>query len=286
MTSVEPLNKGLTARSARKTGDALSEISYSPNIPLHHQIQQLLRARIANQDWGVGERIPTEAQLRDVFGVSRTTIRLALTPLVREGLLVRRRSHGTFVNKQTTPNKRCALTVANQVLGYRASNKLIAVDTIRASSEIAALLRIDRASRIRKFIRVELSARERIAVVLNFVPLPIAEKVHPSHLSRRTMIECLRDSAGLLTDRVEVSIQATMPNEEISRHLRYELGRPVLFLRMVVYEVGGQPIQVADSYFRSDRVRFEHVLEGMQPSSLGKTGELVSGGKIAVSGGP
>ena len=257
------------------------KISYNPDIPLHHQIQQLLRARIANKEWGFGEQIPTEAALRNAFGVSRTTIRQALTPLVHEGLLKRHRSKGTFVNRQSQPDKRRAVTVANQILGYRAKTDLVAIDTVSTPNDIAELLRIGRGGPIRKFIRVELLGKERVAVVLNFVPIPIAEKIRKSDLRRCTMIECLRERAGLRADRTEISIQASMPNEEVAGHLRYELGQPVLFLRMVVYDMSGTAIQVADSYFRGDRVRFEHVLHGNKPHRTKKDSSSV--GKIAVS---
>ena len=46
-----------------------------------------------------GQRIPTEEQLVDEFSVSRTTVRRATLELQHEGLIVIRRSAGTFVTE-------------------------------------------------------------------------------------------------------------------------------------------------------------------------------------------
>lgn len=45
-----------------------------------------------------GGRLPPEAELAELLGVSRTTLRAALQSLSADGLISRRRRHGTFVN--------------------------------------------------------------------------------------------------------------------------------------------------------------------------------------------
>jgi len=55
-------------------------------------IRQLRRGQ-----WKPGDRIPTEAQLVQQFGVSRITVARAVRELESEGLVERRRGAGTFV---------------------------------------------------------------------------------------------------------------------------------------------------------------------------------------------
>jgi GntR family transcriptional regulator len=45
-------------------------------------------------------RLPPEARLAEQLGVSRTTVRAALSGLAADGLVTRRRRHGTIVNAQ------------------------------------------------------------------------------------------------------------------------------------------------------------------------------------------
>jgi len=69
-------------------------------VPLYRQVAAVLRERIENGVFRPGERIPTEYELCDEFGVSRISIRQALSELVYEGLLSRRQGSGTYVQPE------------------------------------------------------------------------------------------------------------------------------------------------------------------------------------------
>lgn len=68
-------------------------------IPLYKQFLNELRDRIASGEWSVGTRLPTEAELVSELGVSRVTIRQALSAAAEEGLVVRVPGKGTFVSE-------------------------------------------------------------------------------------------------------------------------------------------------------------------------------------------
>lgn len=53
---------------------------------------------IASGTWKAGEKIPSEADLSDVFGVSRVSVRNAIQRLVGMGLLTIKRGDGTYVS--------------------------------------------------------------------------------------------------------------------------------------------------------------------------------------------
>jgi len=75
-------------------------IDRSSGTPLYRQVADVLRDRIENGLFRPGERIPTEYELCDQFGVSRISIRQALAELVHDGLLHRRQGSGTFVRPE------------------------------------------------------------------------------------------------------------------------------------------------------------------------------------------
>src|SRR5262252_9797844 len=108
----------------------LSEVAYHPSVPRHLQIQRVLRARIESGEWEGDRPIPTEMELLDEFGVSRTTIREALGVLAREGLIIRHRGRGSFVRPQPSVDRPAAVT--NLILGYQAEVKVITVETVPA----------------------------------------------------------------------------------------------------------------------------------------------------------
>jgi DNA-binding GntR family transcriptional regulator len=68
-----------------------------PDRAHYRLIADQLRHRIISQRLASGAHLPSESQLREEFGVSRTTIRKALDLLRAEGLVVREPGVGTRV---------------------------------------------------------------------------------------------------------------------------------------------------------------------------------------------
>jgi DNA-binding FadR family transcriptional regulator len=69
----------------------------APHVPLAEQVAEQLRQRIADGEFEVGSRLPTEHQLTEELGVSRNSVREALRSLVHAGLLRAKAGYGTVV---------------------------------------------------------------------------------------------------------------------------------------------------------------------------------------------
>ena len=69
--------------------------------PLYRQTRDLMIRRIADGDWEPGQRLPSEWDLADEFGVSQGTVRKALNDLADENMVLRHQGRGTFVASHT-----------------------------------------------------------------------------------------------------------------------------------------------------------------------------------------
>ena len=72
--------------------------------PLYDQLVDILTEKIEHE-YRPGDLMPSERELSERYGLSRTTVRLALQELERLGLVVRQHGRGTFVadrSAQTT----------------------------------------------------------------------------------------------------------------------------------------------------------------------------------------
>src|SRR4030065_951215 len=79
------------------------EINRLDKAPLYDLIEQNMRELILRGQLNVGESVPSEWELANLYGVSRLTVRNALDNLTRQGWLIRRHGVGTFVaNPNTT----------------------------------------------------------------------------------------------------------------------------------------------------------------------------------------
>ncbi|WP_110926782.1 MocR-like pyridoxine biosynthesis transcription factor PdxR [Bacillus massiliglaciei] len=80
-------------------------IDWKPNksspVPLHQQITEFIKGKIAGGEWTIGYRLPPQRQLAKAFNVNRSTVGSAYDELTAEGLIEGRRGSGTRVANTT-----------------------------------------------------------------------------------------------------------------------------------------------------------------------------------------
>jgi DNA-binding transcriptional regulator YhcF (GntR family) len=85
------------------------ELDPKQPIPIYFQLKTLLLEEILKGKYGADGRLPTEHELCERFRISRTPVSRALAELADEGIIIRHRRRGTFVNphglrrRQTSP---------------------------------------------------------------------------------------------------------------------------------------------------------------------------------------
>jgi len=99
-------------------------MEYSPlnKASLAETIAQKLQERIISGKYLVGEKLPTEPELMDLFGVGRSSIREAIRILVNTGYIIVKQGSGTYVKTNTAPNdlsKRLQLAALQDLVEVR-----------------------------------------------------------------------------------------------------------------------------------------------------------------------
>jgi len=64
---------------------------------LYVQMYSIIREKIEKNEWPIGTQIPTEDDLCKSYNVSKATVRMAITELVKNGYLKKQQGKGTFV---------------------------------------------------------------------------------------------------------------------------------------------------------------------------------------------
>ncbi|MER5689665.1 extracellular solute-binding protein [Streptomyces sp. NPDC002205] len=72
-------------------------------LPVYIQLKTLLIQEIIDGRYGPGDRLPTEHELCALYNISRTPVNRALTEMAEEGIVLRQRRHGSFVNPEWVP---------------------------------------------------------------------------------------------------------------------------------------------------------------------------------------
>lgn len=77
-------------------------LSRSGNLPLYHQIKNIILKQISEHGLKPGNKLPGDFELCSTYQVSRTVVRQALSELEFDGVLERIKGKGTFVAKPTS----------------------------------------------------------------------------------------------------------------------------------------------------------------------------------------
>jgi GntR family transcriptional repressor for pyruvate dehydrogenase complex len=110
-------------------------------VTLVTQISDALRTMITRDELKPGDKLPSEARISELYGVSRTVVREAIASLRADGIVEPRRGAGVFVIEQTTSGTR-----PFQGIDHARISSIIELIELRAAveSEAAALAAIRR----------------------------------------------------------------------------------------------------------------------------------------------
>jgi GntR family transcriptional regulator len=111
---------------------------------LYLQLCEIIKRKIERNEWAVRSQIPTEDELCELYGVSRVTVRAAVSELVRQGYLFRQQGKGTFVRKQVADELIVTASFRELMLesGIAFSSDVLARTTMMPVGDISSLLNV------------------------------------------------------------------------------------------------------------------------------------------------
>jgi GntR family transcriptional regulator len=221
------------------------------HVWVRRQLQDLVASTLRPGDALLGER-----QLEEQFGVSRITVRRAISDLVQDGALVRIKGKGTFVSHGLV---RSTLHLASfnedmRAAGFEPSTRVINASTAEPPAAAAEHLGLPVGEAAYQVRRLRLA---------NGAPVSVDESWLPPGLLPGLLSEDLTGSlyrvlsaAGHPVQHAEQTVEAAAAPEETAALLDIEPGAPVLLFRRRSFtgqEDPGTPIEYAISTYRSDR---------------------------------
>ncbi len=239
--------------------------------PLSLQLADVLRAEIQEGVRRPGSQLPTESEFQRDYGVSRTTIRTALSTLAAEGLVVTRKGFGSYV-RDRPPLRLVSST--HRHASHRASGKpefdTEAISQGQVSSRRMLMtgrapVPADVAAWLGCQAGEEAVVRQRLQL-LNEVPAVISTSYYPLWVAAGMRLEspdALPEGPDNLIEQLEHRLargvellRARMPTPQEARLLELEPGVPVVRMLHIDYDPDGRALQVADDLYAADRHEF------------------------------
>ncbi len=231
--------------------DIAPPLDRSSESPLWMQFRDSLRGLILKGELAVGDKLPTEAELGDQFGISRIVVREALADLVRSGLIYKIKGRGAFVSTREREED-----FVSTVLGFsdemerkgRTVRTQILQQELRAPTVAEAhALNLGDADTVVALKRLRSVDGELQLLVETVVPSSLAPGLHRIKLENRSLYDVLRRQYGLRIVKAERWIDAVTPDEATRALLQLDATEPLLRIESIAYGPSGQPLE----YYRA-----------------------------------
>ena len=137
--------------------------------PLHIQAEEVLRKLIESDEYKNGKLLPNEVLLSEQLNISRNTLRQAINKLVFEGLLVRKKGHGTkVVRKGITGGVKNWLSFSQEMkmLGIEIKNFELHICFKKPSEEIRSFFNISPEEEKKCLVLERVRGNKRISICL------------------------------------------------------------------------------------------------------------------------
>lgn len=230
-----------------------------------HELLRTHLTRLIERELVPHERLPTERDLAQEFGVSRMTVRQALERLENERRVYRVRGAGTFV-AQPSITKSIELTSFSDDMrrrGLQPGSRLRTAETVAAGATIGFSLRLSPSEDVVHLERVRTADGVPMCVEHSY----LAGSAVPGLLEHPldgSLYDLLRDRYRITLVRAEQSIRATVLDQHTAALLEVPAFSPALLVERTAYDQRDRPVEHASSTYRGDRYAFE--IEVVRPS--------------------
>ncbi len=234
------------------------KIDHGSPIPLHTQVENLLRELIELPEYKNGKLLPKEVELAKRLGISRNTIRQATNKLKNENLLEGKKGVGTRTIKNTVSTRLANWVSFSSEMtsqGMHFQNYKIKVDWVAASGEIADMLRIQPGKEILRLERVRGSEDGPFVLFISYFHPRVGLTGHEDF--SRHLYEILEQDYATVPVISREQIKAIAADEVVAQELKVHKGSPVLLRKRLVLDPGERPIEFNLGYYRGDSFTYE-----------------------------
>ncbi|MBV8254093.1 MAG: GntR family transcriptional regulator [Chitinophaga sp.] len=228
-------------------------LDHDSKVPLHLQAEEQLRKLIRDNHFRVGDTFPKETDLAKRWGISRNTLRQAISNLVKDGLLERKKRSGTTVRKKKiTTDLANWLSFSHEMedKGTPFKDLKHEVTIVKANKHVALQLQIPVGTPVVCLERTRSTGRNPMVYFESYFHPRIGLTGNENF--KRPLYELLDEEFHTVPVYSQEEIKAIAASEQIAALLKIPAEAPVLERKRLVLDAGRKPIEYNICYYRSD----------------------------------
>lgn len=225
-------------------------------VPVYYQLSAVIRRKIREGEFPEGALIPSERELSESLGISRMTVRQALTLLVNEGVLVREKGKGTFVSREKIVQRNImSFSDTVRAKGMTPSTTVLYFEKHAGDVEINKLLEIPEGEALYRLKRLRLADAKPIAIEESYLPERYFPNLEQYDL-KASLYSLLRDAYAMKVHYMDNTLAASQPTKEERALLKLSASVPVLRISGLNYSASGMKLFYEKDVYRSDEYNY------------------------------
>jgi DNA-binding GntR family transcriptional regulator len=208
---------------------------------LYRKLQNNLKAQIIAGIYAAGDLLPSESELQQIHGVTRSTVRQALGELVKEGYINKQQGKGSFVmNKQ----RRTLGVLSVKGFSEIVSEKKLSVSTVMLRKPFVTrwdesfFYPIDELEQQAGCIflkRLRCVEDEPVMLETTYIPNLNLPRFCSRPFVKGSLFETLNVNYSVEINRVEQDLRAVTADAEVAGQLGVDTGSPLLLIYLKFY---------------------------------------------------
>ena len=228
---------------------------------LYIQLSEKLIDKI-NNEMEVGDLLPSERKLTEIYDVSRTTVRLALDNLETRGYISRQHGKGSFVvdYHKTLINLSDMYSFTEQMkaIGQTPNTKLISYSVVNSTELLNDIFK-NNETRFIKLVRLRSSDNIPMLYEESYIPYSKFSQITEEDIDKRSLYDIFLEDYNEVVKLAQEEFSAGIASQEEAKQLEIKEHSAVLKIYRTTINVKNEVIEYTESKARPDKFSYRTV---------------------------
>lgn len=227
--------------------------------PLYDQLVDILSEKIENE-YQPGDLLPSEREVSERYGLSRTTVRLALQELEKLGMVVRQHGRGTFVADRSTQaanlSQTYSFTEHMRSIGRDPKTTILEFSQMDADKGLAEHMKTRLGEKLFKLKRLRAADGIPLMIETSYLPVRKFLTLSERQLESTPLYEIIEQVYHETIRVAEEEVYASVVRPADAHLLDIPEDAPVLDLTRTTYNTSNEIIEYTKSVARADQFKY------------------------------
>lgn len=237
------------------------------NIPLYFQLKNLIIEKIDSGEYTADSKIPSEQEFCEIYGISRPTVRQAISELTSNGYLYKEKGKGTFVSKsKSSIDARMYTGFTDSILDSEefGERHVISCEIINVADYSKLQGIFETGNQIFDFAKITFLTKHSEDVSslnVSHIPLAFFPNIIEDVKNKKPSYELLRGKYPLVPVKSKSTLEIIYTCQDEAQFLMVQQGQALIKISNIVYSKSGQVVEYIVSKYRADKCKlvFENI---------------------------